>query len=208
MLALPTMLNALTTRASGSQRCTCSPPESVWPRASPGGCPGPAKASGLVASITTLPARLSAPASRRAFSVPLHAVASTASSAKVAASAKVPVNARSPTPGGPLDRPRVLGVARAHADLVAQPGEAGAQRPPDVAGAQDAHSHVHALPSLRLARSVTTPVFDAVSGLGAPGAREGRLRRGARGRRRTSSTSALRCRRAVARSTPPRWAGW
>src|SRR6185369_10067935 len=35
MSELPTMLNALTTLASGSQRCTCSPPESDQPRSSP-----------------------------------------------------------------------------------------------------------------------------------------------------------------------------
>ncbi len=52
--------------------------------------------SGLVASMTTLPARFSDPASRRAFSVPLHSVATTATSANLAASANVPAEARGP----------------------------------------------------------------------------------------------------------------
>ncbi len=54
------------------------------------------KTSGLVASISTLPVRFCAPAIRSAFSVPLHKVHRTASSANCAASAKLPVDAAGP----------------------------------------------------------------------------------------------------------------
>jgi len=53
-------------------------------------------ASGLVTSMTTFPASRSAPASAMAFSVPAHAVDSTASSAKAAASSGVPADAPAP----------------------------------------------------------------------------------------------------------------
>src|SRR5512143_490707 len=89
MSELPTILNAFTTLAAGSQRCTCSPAESFHPRSRAGGAFG-AKTSGFVASITTLPARFRAPASCSALSVPLHSVARTITSPNAAASAKLP----------------------------------------------------------------------------------------------------------------------
>src|SRR3954453_16983656 len=87
------MLKAFTTRAPVSQRWTCSPPESVCPRARWG---PPSKSSGLVASITTLPAKLLGSASWIACSVPPHRVASTTISPKAAASANVPADALEP----------------------------------------------------------------------------------------------------------------
>ena len=87
MWAAVTMLNALTTRDFGSQPCTISPPEVEKPTTSRGA--PPEKSSGFVASMTTLPARRSAPASRAALSVPAHPVARTARSLSFAASAKV-----------------------------------------------------------------------------------------------------------------------
>ena len=93
----PTMLKALTTRDSGSQRCTCSPPESVWPSANVGGPPS-WKTSGLVTSMTTLPARVRRPsASSSAGSVPDHSVASTPSSPNSAAWANVSADAPWPS---------------------------------------------------------------------------------------------------------------
>ncbi len=95
MCALPTVLKTFTTRAPGSQRWTCSPPESVWPSARRGGVPG-SKTSGFVTSRTTLPLRFSTPASVRAFSVPLQCVARTSISPNAAASRNVPAE---PFPG-------------------------------------------------------------------------------------------------------------
>jgi hypothetical protein len=53
MWALPTMLNAFTTRAPGSQRCTCSPPDQCRGRG--GGSSFGAKSRGFVTSMTTFP---------------------------------------------------------------------------------------------------------------------------------------------------------
>src|SRR6266513_1223736 len=85
MCALPTVLNALTTLDWGSRRCTCSPAESVKPTPSVGGPLGVGW-SGLVTSMTTLPARCFGSASWIACSVPDQAVASTAISPNLTAS--------------------------------------------------------------------------------------------------------------------------
>jgi len=72
----PTALNALTTRALGSQRCTVSPAESVNPIESSGDLPSP-PLSGLVTSITILPSKFLDPARSIALFVPRNFVAST-----------------------------------------------------------------------------------------------------------------------------------
>src|SRR3984957_17361860 len=92
--AYPTVLKAFTTCAEGSHRCTCSPAESVCPTAS--SSPFGVKTRGLIASMTTLPAKFSAPASWMAFSAPAHDNASTITSPNFTASAKVPVDALIP----------------------------------------------------------------------------------------------------------------
>ena len=83
------MLNALTILASGSARWTRSPSESSPLIESFGGKP-PEKSSGFIASITTLPAKLSRPASAITSSAASPRTAKTSSSLPAAASAKVP----------------------------------------------------------------------------------------------------------------------
>ena len=61
MSGLPTELNALTTLADGSIRCTVSPAESVHPTERVGGALG-AMTRGFVTSMTTLPAKWFGPA--------------------------------------------------------------------------------------------------------------------------------------------------
>ena len=83
---LPMMLNALTILASGSARWTRSPSESSPLIESFGGKPAE-KSSGFIASITTLPAKLSRPASAITSSAASPRTAKTSSSLPAAASA-------------------------------------------------------------------------------------------------------------------------
>src|ERR1051325_1868795 len=93
MCALPTVLNALTTRARGIRRWICSPRESVVPTNSVGGIPL-LKSSGFVASIRTLLSKDSSPASLIASAAPAPRVARTRMSPNCAASANVPAETR------------------------------------------------------------------------------------------------------------------
>ena len=81
-----TVFSALTTRVAGKRRWICSANESVLDTSSEGGMPRE-KSSGLLTSISTLPARCSSPAASRAAIEPAPLVALTTSSAPAAASA-------------------------------------------------------------------------------------------------------------------------
>lgn len=92
MNALPTLLKALTKRASGNAACRRSISESFGPvkkRRTPS--TGGSSAIGFVVSITIFPRRFAAPAPASASSAARPATASTTVSAHAAASAGVPV---------------------------------------------------------------------------------------------------------------------
>jgi len=92
MNALPTLLNALTKRASGNAFCNRSINESFGPvkkRITPSS--GGSSLMGLVVSITTLPVRCFPPARFSASSAPRPWTASTRASAHAATSANVPL---------------------------------------------------------------------------------------------------------------------
>src|SRR6266568_3769650 len=89
------VLSVLTTRASGNARWICSPRLSVLQTPSVGGIPE-VGSMGLAMSISTLPARLAAPAAARASRDAAPAVALTTISPKPAASAKSPWPAAGP----------------------------------------------------------------------------------------------------------------
>jgi hypothetical protein len=91
------VLNAFTTLASGRARCTRSPSESSPLIPSFGGKP-PEKSSGFMASITTLPLKLSRPASVIACSAASPSTASTSRSPCAAVSGSVPVRTPAPSP--------------------------------------------------------------------------------------------------------------
>ena len=100
MTSALTVLSDFTTRASGNRRWICSARLSVLQTLRLGGMPWE-KSKGLDTSITTLPARLSAPAASRAGSDPSPDVALTTISAVEAASANDPSAADPPAPGDP-----------------------------------------------------------------------------------------------------------
>src|SRR3954447_11953048 len=91
-----TVFSDLTTRASGNSRWICSATESVLQTVRLGGNPCE-KSSGFETSTTTLPARLSAPAIRSAFSDTDPPVALKISSPCAAAASKLRAGSREPT---------------------------------------------------------------------------------------------------------------
>ncbi len=88
MTAVFMVLRVFTTRAAGNARWICSPRLSMLTGSRVGGMPRE-KSRGLATSISSLPARLSAPAAVSAARLAAPAEALTTTSAPCAASAKV-----------------------------------------------------------------------------------------------------------------------